>query len=166
MAGEIDARLNAMGITLPQPKPPLAKYVPFVQSGNLLFVSGQLPLRADGSAITGQLTAADHLETGAEPAPGSRMADAVEGARRCAVNLIAQAKAATGDLDRIARVVKLTGFVNSDGAFAQQHLVINGCSNLLGEVFGGKGAHARSAVGSSSLPMGVIVEIEGIFEIG
>jgi len=79
---------------------------------------------------------------------------------------MAHAKAATGDLDRIARVVKLTGFVNCDGSFQQQHLVINAASNLLGEAFGDKGAHSRSAVGSSSLPMGVIVEIEGIFELG
>ena len=166
MAGQIEAKLAQMGITLPEPKPPLAKYVPFVQSGNLLFVSGQLPMGGDGVLITGQLTAADHLEAGAEPAEGSKMAQAIEGARRCAINLIAQAKAASGDLDRITRVVKLTGFVNSAGDFAQQHLVINGCSNLLGEAFGDKGAHARSAVGSSSLPMDVIVEIEGIFEIG
>lgn len=168
MSGQIDARLKAMGITLPEPKPPLAKYVPFVRSGNLVFVSGQLPLGPDGSMeslIKGQLTAADHLAAGASPEPGSRMADAVEGAARCAVNLMAQIKAATGDLDRVARVVKLTGFVNCDGSFQQQHLVINGASNLLGEAFGDKGAHSRSAVGSSSLPMGVIVEIEGIFEI-
>jgi enamine deaminase RidA (YjgF/YER057c/UK114 family) len=81
------------------------------------------------------------------------------------VNLLVQAKAATGDLDRVKRVVKLTGFVNCDGSFTQQHLVINGASALLGEVFGDAGKHSRSAVGSSSLPLGVVVEIEGIFEI-
>ncbi len=94
------------------------------------------------------------------------MALACEAAERCAVNLLAQVKAAAGDLDRVARIVKLTGFVNCDGAFQQQHLVINAASTLLGEAFGDKGAHSRSAVGSSSLPMGVMVEIEGIFEIG
>ena len=169
MTGHVEARLKQMGVTLPKPRPPLAKYVPYVRSGNLVFVSGQIPLGPDGSLeslIKGQLTAADHLEAGASPAPGSKMAAASEAAARCAVNLMAHAKAAAGDLDRIARVVKLTGFVNCDGGFQQQHLVINAASNLLGEAFGDKGAHSRSAVGSSSLPMGVIVEIEGIFELG
>ena len=168
MAGRVEARLKEMGITLPEPKPPLAKYVPFVRSGNLVFVSGQIPLGPDGSLeslIKGQLTAADHLAAGAAPAPGSPMAAAAEAAERCAVNLMAQVKAAAGDLDRVAQVVKLTGFVNCNGNFQQQHLVINAASNLLGEAFGDKGAHSRSAVGSSSLPMGVIVEIEGIFEL-
>ena len=169
MAGAVEAKLDEMGIEVPEAKPPLAKYVPFVRSGNLLFVSGQIPLGPDGTLeglIKGQLTSADHLEPGAAPVPGSAMAQAGEAAERCAINLIAQAKAAAGDLDRITRVVKLTGFVNCDGSFQQQHLVINAASNLLGEAFGDKGAHARSAVGSSSLPMGVMVEIEGIFEIG
>ena len=163
MAGRIEAKLAEMGIDLPEPKSPLAQYVPFVQSGNLLFVSGQLPMGADG-LVTGQLTAADNAADGT-PAPGSTLAGAAEAAALCAVNLLVQAKAATGDLDRICRVVKLTGFVNCDGGFTQQHLVINGASALLGSLFGDAGRHARSAVGSSSLPMGVIVEIEGIFEI-
>ncbi len=163
MAGRIEARLAEMGIELPEPVVPLAQYVPFVRTGNLLFVSGQLPTGADG-LVTGQLTAADHAEDGV-PAPGSKLALAAEAAALCAVNMLAQAKAATGDLDRVRRVVKLTGFVNCDGSFAQQHLVINGASSLLGEVFGEAGRHSRSAVGSSSLPMGVIVEIEGVFEI-
>ena len=93
------------------------------------------------------------------------MALAAQAAERCAVNLMAQVKAAVGDLDRVTRVVKLTGFVNCDGSFGQQHLVINAASSLLGEVFGEAGRHSRSAVGSSSLPMGVIVEIEAIFEV-
>ena len=164
MAGQIEARLAEMGIQLPEPTVPLAQYVPFVQSGNLLFVSGQLPMGKDG-LVTGQLTAADHATDGV-PAPGSKLALAAEAARLSAVNLLVQAKAATGDLDRITRVVKLTGFVNCDGGFAQQHLVINGASSLLGDVFGDAGRHSRSAVGSSSLPLGVIVEIEGIFEVG
>jgi len=163
MAGRIEARLVEMGIKLPEPTVPLAKYVPFVQTGNLLFVSGQLPLGPDG-LVTGQLTSADHAADGV-PAPGSKLAQAAEAAGFSAVNLLVQVKAAIGDLDRVARVVKLTGFVNCDGSFAQQHLVINGASALLGEVFGDAGKHSRSAVGSSSLPLGVIVEIEGIFEI-
>jgi enamine deaminase RidA (YjgF/YER057c/UK114 family) len=163
MAGRIEARLAEMGITLPEPTVPLAQYVPFVQSGNLLFVSGQLPMGKDG-LVTGQLSAADHAADGV-PVPGSKLALAAEAAGYSAVNLMAQVKAATGDLDRVARVVKLTGFVNCDGSFAQQHLVINGASALLGDVFGDVGRHSRSAVGSSSLPLDVIVEIEGIFEI-
>jgi enamine deaminase RidA (YjgF/YER057c/UK114 family) len=163
MAGRIEAKLAEIGIQLPEPVTPLAQYVPFVKSGNLLFVSGQLPMGKDG-LVTGRLTAADHAED-STPAPGSKLALAVEAAGLSAINLIVQAKAATGDLDRVTRVVKLTGFVNCDGSFAQQHLVINGASALLGNVFGDAGRHSRSAVGSSSLPMGVIVEIEGIFEI-
>jgi len=163
MAGRIEARLSEMGIELPEPVAPLAKYVPYVRTGNLLFVSGQLPA-GPGGLVTGQLSAIDHAADGV-PAPGSKLALAAEAAGFSAVNLIAQAKAATGDLDRVTRVVKLTGFVNCDGSFAQQHLVINGASSLLGEVFGDAGRHSRSAVVSSSLPMGVIVEIEGIFEI-
>jgi enamine deaminase RidA (YjgF/YER057c/UK114 family) len=163
MVGRIEARLVEIGIKLPQPTVPLAQYVPFVQTGNLLFVSGQLPLGPDG-LVTGQLTAADHAADGA-PVPGSKLALAAKAAAFSAVNLLVQAKAATGDLDRVTRVVKLTGFVNCDGSFAQQHLVINGASSLLGDVFGDAGKHSRSAVGCSSLPLGVIVEIEGIFEI-
>ena len=163
MAGRIEARLAEMGIELPEPVAPLAEYVPFVRTGNLLFVSGQLPIGGDGLA-TGQLTSADHAADGA-PAAGSKLALAAAAAARCAVNLLAQAKAATGDLDRVRRVVKLTGFVNCDASFTQQPQVINGASSLLGGVFGEAGRHSRAAVGSSSLPLGAIVEIEGIFEI-
>ncbi len=163
MAGRIEARLAEMGIELPEPVAPLADYVPFVRTGNLLFVSGQLPIGGDG-LVTGQLTAADHAADGV-PAPGSKLALAAEAAALCAVNLMAQAKAATGDLDRVRRVVKLTGFVNCDGSFTQQPQVINGASSLLGGVFGEAGRHSRAAVGSSSLPGGAIVEIEGVFEI-
>ncbi len=163
MAGRIEARLAEMGIELPEPVAPLAKYVPFVRTGNLVFVSGQLPTGADG-LVTGQLTAADHAADSV-PAPGSKLALAADAAARCAVNLLAQAKAATGDLDRVARVVKLTGFVNCDGGFTQQPQVINGASSLMGRVFGEAGRHSRAAVGSSSLPLGAIVEVEGIFEI-
>jgi enamine deaminase RidA (YjgF/YER057c/UK114 family) len=163
MAGRIEARLAEMGIKLPEPTVPLADYVPFVQAGNLLFVSGQLPFGPDG-LVTGQLTGADHAADGV-PVPGSKLALASEAAAFSAMNLLAHAKAATGDLDRVRRVVKLTGFVNCDGSFAQQHLVINGASSLLGNVFGDAGKHSRSSVGCPGLPLGVIVEIEGIFEI-
>lgn len=162
MAGRIDSKLAELGIELPNPKAPVANYVPFVQTGNLLFVSGQVSLAADGP-INGQLSAADHVEGAPE---GSKLATAMGAARVCGLNMIAQVKAATGDLDRVVRVVKLTGFVNSTGDYAQQPEVINGCSNLMVEVFGETGRHARSAVGVASLPRGFMVEVEGIFEIG
>lgn len=163
MAGRIEAQLEEMGISLPKPVAPLAEYVPFVLSGNLLFVSGQLPM-AGGELITGQLTEADHAADGV-PAPGSRLGMAVGAATLSAVNMLAQVKAATGDLDRVRRVVKLTGFVNCDGSFTQQPQVINGASTLMAGAFGDNGRHARSAVGCSSLPRGAIVEVEGIFEV-
>ncbi|MBK0399904.1 RidA family protein [Limibaculum sp. M0105] len=162
MTGKIESRLAEMGLSLPTPAKPVASYVPFVQSGNLLFVSGQLPFGLD-PLPTGTLTAADHAD--GAPAAGSRLAAAQAAARQCALNLIAQAKAATGDLDRITRVVKLGGFVNSDASFTQQPVVVNGASDLMQQVFGAAGEHARAAVGSSSLPMGVMVEIEAVFEI-
>lgn len=162
MGGRIEARLEELGIALPAPVAPVADYVPFVQAGNMLYVSGQLPIGGD-RLITGRLTAADHAE--GTPAPDTRLAEAVEAARICAVNLIAQVKAATGDLDRVVRVVKLTGFVSCDGDFIQQPQVVNGASTLMGQVFGEAGQHARSAVGCAALPRGALVEIEGIFEI-
>ena len=155
--GKIDARLAELGIDLPEPVAPLAAYVPFVQSGNLIFVSGQLPMGA-GDLPTGHLTASDH--------DGPAVTDAKSAARQCALNLLAHVKAAAGDLDKVTRVVKLTGFVNCDGTFTQHPQVINGASELMGEIFGDVGQHARAAVGSSSLPLGAVVEVEGIFEIG
>ncbi|HUF86846.1 MAG TPA: RidA family protein [Thermohalobaculum sp.] len=162
MGGRIEARLEELGIALPAPVAPLADYVPWVQAGSMLYVSGQLPIGGD-RVVTGQLTAADHVE--GAPAPDTKLAEAVEAARICAVNLIAQVKAATGDLDRVVRVVKLTGFVNCDGGFEQQPQVVNGASSLLGLVFGEAGRHARSAVGCAALPRGAMVEVEAIFEI-
>lgn len=162
MSGEVEARLEELGILLPAPVAPLADYVPYVQVGNMLFVSGQLPMEGD-RVMTGQLTAADHSE--GPPAPGTALAEAVEAARLCAVNMISQVKAATGDLDRVQRVVKLTGFVNCDGSFEQQPVVVNGASSLMGKVFDEAGRHARSAVGSAGLPRGAVVEVEGIFEV-
>jgi len=164
MAGRIEAQLEEMDIHLPQPVAPLAEYLPYVLAGNLLFVSGQLPIGGDG-VITGRLTSEDHAADGI-PAPGSRLGLAVGAATLAAVNMLAQVKAATGDLDRVKRVVKLTGFVNCDGSFTQQPAVINGASTLMAGAFGDNGRHSRSAVGCSSLPRGAIVEVEGIFEIG
>lgn len=150
---QIDARLSALGIDLPPAPAPAANYVPFVRTGNQLFVSGQISIGADGHRITGKLGAGLEVEEGAAAA------------RRCGLALIAQAKAALGDLDRVTRVVKLVGFVNSTADFADQPRVINGASDLMVEVFGEAGRHARSAVSAASLPLGVAVEIEAIFEV-
>lgn len=149
---QIDARLAELGIELPAAPAPAANYVPFVQSGAQLFVSGQISAGPDG-LILGKLGAGMTTEEGAAAA------------RRCGLSLIAQAKAALGDLDRVKRVVKLVGFVNSTAEFTEQPKVINGCSDLMVEVFGEAGRHARSAVSAASLPLGVAVEIEAIFEI-
>ena len=152
-AGTIDARLAELGITLPDAPAPAANYVPFVPAGGLVFVSGQVSKDA-GGLITGKLGADAAVE------------DGQAAARVCGLNLIAQAKAACGgDLDRVARVVKLTGFVNCTADFTDHPKVVNGASDLMVEVFGDKGRHSRSAVGSASLPMGVMVEVEAIFEV-
>ncbi|MBK4216002.1 RidA family protein [Paracoccus caeni] len=148
----IEATLAEKGITLPAAPAPAANYVPFVQTGNLIFVSGQISSN-EGGLITGKLGENMETEAGAEAA------------RRCGLALIAQLKAAVGDLDRVARVVKLTGFVNSTPDFTDQPKVINGCSDLMVEVFGDAGRHARAAVSAPSLPLGVAVEIEAIFEV-
>ena len=153
MPGKIDARLTELGLSLPDAPMPAANYVPFVRSGNLVFVSGQISQNTDG-LIKGKLGADLDLAAGATAA------------RHCALSLIAQLRAACdGDLDRVLRVVKLTGFVNSTPDFTDQPKVVNGCSDLLVEVFGEAGKHARSAVSAGSLPLGVAVEIEGIFEV-
>lgn len=153
MAGIIDARLKELGITLPDAPAPAANYVPYVQTGNLVFVSGQISQGPDG-LIKGRLGADMDVTAGAAAA------------RRCGLSLIAQAKAALGgDLDRVARVVKLSGFVNSTPEFADQPKVVNGCSDLMVEVFGDAGRHARAAVSAPALPLGVAVEIEAVFEV-
>jgi len=153
MAGQIETRLAELGITLPDAPAPAANYVPTVRTGNLLFISGQVSKGADGP-ITGKLGGGFSVE------------DAQAAARVCGLNLIAQAKAACdGDLDRVTRIVKLVGFVNATQDFDQHPAVINGASDLMVEVFGDKGRHARSAIGSSSLPFGIAVEVEAIFEI-
>ncbi|OCX65851.1 hypothetical protein BFP70_06840 [Thioclava sp. SK-1] len=149
---KIDARLAELSLTLPAAPAPAANYVPYVQSGAQLFVSGQISADANG-LVTGKLGADLDVTEGAAAA------------QLCALSLIAQAKAALGDLDRVARVVKLVGFVNSTADFTDQPKVINGASDLMVQVFGEAGRHARSAVSAASLPMGVAVEIEAIFEI-
>ncbi len=153
MTGKIEARLAALGVTLPDAPAPAANYVPFVRSGDLLFVSGQISAGPDG-LITGRLGETLSVEQGAEAA------------RSCAISLLAQVKAACdGDLDRLEQVVKLTGFVNSTADFTDQPKVVNGASDFLVEVLGEAGKHSRSAVSAASLPLGVAVEIEGIFRI-
>jgi len=154
MTGSVDQRLNDLGITLPAPSAPAANYIPYVVTGNLVFVSGQITM-ADGELkYLGKV--GDDLNTD----------DGYQAARICAINLLAQIKAACGgDLGRVKRVVKLGGFVNCTPDFTDQPKVINGASDLMGEVFGDIGKHARFAVGAASLPLGIAVEIDGIFEI-
>ena len=152
MSGRIDARLKELGIVLPKAAAPAANYVPFVRTGNLVFVSGQLPFENAELKHKGIVGSSVSVE------------DAVKAARLCALNLIAQLHAAVGDLDMVARVVKLTGFVASTAAFTEQPKVINGASDLMVEVFGDLGKHARAAVGVAALPLGVAVEVDGVFE--
>ncbi|MGK9166856.1 RidA family protein [Inquilinus limosus] len=153
MAGSIEARLQEKGVTLPAVAAPAANYVPYVISGNTLYISGQVPFVEGKISHTGKLGAEFKVE------------DGYACARICAINILAAAKAALGDLDRIARVVKLTGFVNSTPDFTDQPKVVNGASDLMAEAFGDAGKHARSAVGVAQLPLGCAVEVEAIFEI-
>lgn len=149
----IEARLAELGITLPDAPAPVANYVPCVQTGNLLFVSGQVSADENGP-IKGKLGADMGVEAGAEAA------------RRCAISLLAQAKKACGgDLSRIRRVVKLTGFVNSTPDFTDQPKVVNGASDLMVAVLGDAGRHTRAAVSAAALPLGVAVEVDAVFEI-
>lgn len=149
----ITARLADLGVTLPDAPAPAANYVPFVQAGNIVYVSGQISNGPDGF-ITGKLGADMEAAAGAEAA------------KACAISLLAQVKAACGgDIERLQRVIKLTGFVNSTPDFTDQPKVINGASDFLVEALGDAGRHSRSAVSAASLPFGVAVEIEGIFEI-
>jgi len=153
MSHEIESKLTELGLALPEAPAPAANYVPFVQTGNLVFVSGQIS-KDDTGLITGTLGEDADVSLGQKAAAS------------CALALLAQLKAAcNGDLGRLVKVVKLTGFVNSAPSFTDHPAVINGASDLLGEVLGEKGAHARAAVGVSALPLNVAVEIEGIFEI-
>ena len=153
MSGTIEARLAELGVTLADAPAPAANYVPFVQVGDIVYVSGQVSSNADG-LIQGKLGDNTSVEDGAAAA------------RSCAISLLAQVKAACGgDLDRLVRVVKLTGFVNSTRDFGDQPKVINGASDFLVEALGDAGRHSRSAVSAASLPFGVAVEIEGIFQV-
>ncbi len=154
MAGTIDARLAELGIAVPEASAPVANYVGFVQTGNLVFVSGQVTLKDGSPQYIGKLGDSISVE------------DGQAAARLCAINIIAQVKAACGgDLDRVQRVIKLGGFVNSTPDFTDQPKVINGASDLMVEVFGDKGRHARAAVSAGSLPLGVSVEVEAVVEI-
>ena len=148
----VEQKIKDLGISLPAAATPAAVYVPFVQSGNLLFVSGHIAKR-DAQVWVGQL--GRDLQT----------ADGKAAARLVAIDLLGTLKAALGDLDRVERIVKVMGLVNSTPDFTEQHLVINGCSELLGEVFGAAGVHARSAFGVAQIPLGACVEIELIVQV-
>lgn len=149
----IEEKLASLNITLPTPVAPLANYVPVVRTGNLLFVSGQISVDGAGKMLTGKLGA------------GLDVAEGQAAARLCAINILAQVKAAIGDLEQVKRLVKLVAFVNSAPDFVDQPKVVNGCSDLMVEVLGDKGRHARSAVGVSALPFNCAVEVEAIVEV-
>jgi enamine deaminase RidA (YjgF/YER057c/UK114 family) len=152
--GQIDKRLSELGITLPVPAKPVANYVGWVRTGNLVFTAGQVPLKDGKIEYQGKLGKDYTVEQGAAAA------------RICAINVVAQLNDAVGgDLDRIKRIVKVVGFVNGVPDFADHPKVVNGASDLLVEIFGDKGRHARSAVGSGSLPVNVAVEVEAVAEI-
>ncbi|WP_319824998.1 RidA family protein [Thalassovita sp.] len=153
MTGKIETRLAELGVTLPDAPAPAANYVPYVIAGDMVYVSGQVSANA-GGFIKGKVGADMSTEQGADAA------------RSCAISLLAQLKAACGgDLDRLVRVVKLVGFVNSTADYVDQPKVINGASDFLVQALGDQGRHARSAVSAAALPLGVAVEIEAIFQI-
>jgi enamine deaminase RidA (YjgF/YER057c/UK114 family) len=154
MAGMIESKLTELGLTLPALAAPIANYVGFVRTGDLLFVSGQLCLGAEGKLVAkGKLGAEVSIE------------DGQKAARACAVNLLAQIKAAVGDLDRVVRVVRLGGFISSVPSFLDGPKVMNGASDLMVTVFGDKGRHARTTIGVAVLPLDAAVEVEGLFEV-
>jgi enamine deaminase RidA (YjgF/YER057c/UK114 family) len=154
MAGAAEAKLKKLGITLKEPAKPIANYVPYVRTGNLLTVSGQICFDGDGKLVaTGQLGAGVSIE------------DGQKAARACAISLINHVKAAIGDLDKVRQVVRLGGFINSTAGFTEGPKVMNGASDIMVAVFGDKGKHARSTVGVSALPANAAVEVEGTFEV-
>ena len=154
MAGTIEKKLADLGIELPKPAAPVANYVPFVRTGNFMVVSGQLCFDVEGKLVAkGQLGGAVSIE------------DGQKAARACAVNILAQLKAGLGDLDKIVRVVRLGGFINSAPGFADGPQVMNGASDLMVAVFGDRGRHARTTVGVSALPLDAAIEVEGSFEV-
>jgi enamine deaminase RidA (YjgF/YER057c/UK114 family) len=154
MAGMVEKKLRELGITLQEPRAPMANYVPFVRTGDFLHVSGQICLDGDGKLVAkGQLGGGVSLE------------DGEKAARACAINLLAQVKAALGELDKVTRVVRLGGFINSAAGFTEGPKVMNGASDLMVAAFGDKGKHARSTVGVAALPADAAVEVEGTFEV-
>ena len=153
MNGKVEARLKDLGVVLPEAPRPVANYVPSLRSGDLLFISGQISMDVDGKIISGQVGADVSVDQGHAAA------------KRCAILILAQTKAALGNLDQVAQVVKLTGFVNATADFPDHPKVINGASDFMVEVFGDKGRHTRAAVGVSSLPMNCAVEIDAILRI-
>ena len=151
---QVEKKLAELGIVLPAPVPPVANYVPFVRTGSLLFVSGQICVGVDGKLVAkGKLGETVAIE------------DGQAAARACAINLIAQLKVALGDLDKVVRVVRLGGFINSEPTFLDGPKVMNGASDLVVQVFGEKGRHARTTVGVASLPADAAIEVEGLFEV-
>jgi enamine deaminase RidA (YjgF/YER057c/UK114 family) len=153
MAGTVEKRLAELGIVLPEPVAPVANYVPFVCTGNFLVVSGQLCLDTEGKLVAkGQLGGGVSIDEG------------IKAARACAINILAQLKGALGDLDKIARVVRLGGFINSAPGFPDGPKVMNGASDLMVAVFGDKGRHARTTIGVAALPLDAAVEVEAAFE--
>lgn len=153
MSSSAEARLLALGLELPEAPQPVANYVPFLLSGDQLFISGQISKAADGRVMTGVLGATADVAAGHDAA------------KLCALNILAQAKAALGDLDRIVQVLRLTGFVASAPGFADQPKIVNGASDLMVAVLGDAGRHTRSAVGVTGLPMGAAVEIDAILRV-
>ena len=153
MPGTVEKKLSELGIVLTAPAAPVANYVPFVRTGNLLMVSGQICLDAGKLVAKGQLGAGVSVE------------DGQRAARACAVNLLAQVKSALGDLDKVLRVVRLGGFVNAAPGFVDGPKVMNGASDLMVAVFGEKGKHARTTVGVSALPLDAAIEVEGLFDV-
>lgn len=154
MTGRVDGRLRELDIVLPEPVPPVATYVPYVVTGSLVFVSGQVTVGPNGLEYVGQVGTDFSVEEGQAAA------------RLCAINILAQLKEACGgDLDRVTRCVKLGGFVNAPSGFKDHPKVVNGASDLMVDVFGDAGRHARFAVGAGSLPLNVAVEVDAVFEI-
>lgn len=153
MAGTVESLLAELGLALPAAPAPAANYVPVVRTGNLLFVSGQISRSPSGEEVVGKLGA------------GLAVEDGQRAARLCALNILAQVKAAVGDLDQVVRVVRLNGFVNSAPDFIDHPKVINGASDLIGQVLGERGRHSRCALGVAALPFGVAVEIDAVVEV-
>ncbi len=148
----IEEKLEALGIILPNPPTPAGSYVPVIRTGNLLFISGQIPME-NGKVIFSGKVSDDNLET------------AQKSAKMCAINILAQIKREVGNLDKVSKIVRLSGFVNSVSEFTQHPKVINPASDLFFEIFGEKGKHSRIAVGVASLPLGSMTEIDAIIEV-